>query len=57
MAKPIIFTVNDNSEVLQFVPRDLRHQYGDRFRVMWANSGLTALDALQQLKLRNEFVR
>jgi thioredoxin reductase (NADPH) len=54
MAKPAIFTVDDDPEVLQAVARDLRHQYGDRFRIIRADSGATALDALQQLKLRNE---
>ncbi|OLP15763.1 fused response regulator/thioredoxin-disulfide reductase [Leptolyngbya sp. 'hensonii'] len=56
MAKPVIFTVDDDPDVLQAVARDLRHQYGDRFRVIRADSGQSALDALQQLKLRNEWV-
>lgn len=56
MAKPVILTVDDDPDVLQAVSRDLRHQYGDRFRVVRADSGQSALDALQQLKLRNEFV-
>lgn len=56
MAKPVILTVDDDPDVLQAVSRDLRHQYGDRFRVVRADSGQTALNALQQLKLRNEFV-
>lgn len=56
MAKPVILTVDDDPDVLQAVSRDLRLRYGDRFRVMRADSGQTALDALQQLKLRNEFV-
>ncbi|MDX2213712.1 MAG: FAD-dependent oxidoreductase [Oculatellaceae cyanobacterium bins.114] len=56
MAKPVILTVDDDPDVLQTVSRDLRHQYGDRFRVVRADSGQSALEALQQLKLRNEFV-
>ncbi|WP_375470518.1 hypothetical protein [uncultured Nostoc sp.] len=56
MAKPAILTVDDDPEVLQAVSRDLRYQYGDRFRIVRANSGITALDAVQQLKLRNEAV-
>jgi thioredoxin reductase (NADPH) len=56
VAKPVILTVDDDPDVLQAVSRDLRLRYGDRFRVMRADSGQTALDALQQLKLRNEFV-
>ncbi len=54
MAKPVILTVDDDPEVLQAVARDLRREYGDRFRVLRAESGAIALEALQQLKLRNE---
>lgn len=56
MAKPVILTVDDDVDVLQAVARDLRHQYGDRFRIVRADSGATALESLQQLKLRNETV-
>ncbi|HEY9637526.1 MAG TPA: FAD-dependent oxidoreductase [Coleofasciculaceae cyanobacterium] len=54
MAKPVLLTVDDDPEVLQAVARDLRHEYGDRFRIIRADSGAAALDALKQLKLRNE---
>jgi thioredoxin reductase (NADPH) len=54
MAKPVILTVDDDPEVLQAVARDLRRQYGDRFRIIRADSGASALEAVQQLKLRNE---
>lgn len=54
MAKPVILTVDDDPEVLQAVARDLRREYGDRFRVIRAESGAIALEALQQLKLRND---
>ena len=54
MAKPVILTVDDDPEVLQAVARDLRREYGDRFRVLRAESGAIGLDALQQLKLRND---
>ncbi|MBW4581283.1 MAG: FAD-dependent oxidoreductase [Tildeniella nuda ZEHNDER 1965/U140] len=54
MAKPVILTVDDDPEVLQAVARDLRQQYGDRFRIMRADSGAAAIDATQKLKLRNE---
>lgn len=56
MAKPVIMTVDDDPEVLQAIARDLRQEYGDRYRVMRAESGATALDALEKLKLRNETV-
>lgn len=54
MAKPLIMTVDDDPEVLQAVARDLRRAYGDRFRVIRADSGASALEVSQQLKLRNE---
>lgn len=56
MAKPAILSVDDDPEVLQAVARDLRQHYGDRFRIIRADSGASALEALQQLKLRNETV-
>ena len=56
MAKPTIITVDDDLEVLQAISRDLRKQYGDRFRIVRANSGASAIDALEQLKVRNETV-
>jgi len=56
MARPVVWTVDDDPEVLRAVAHDLRRQYGERFRVMRADSGPAALDALKQLKLRNETV-
>ncbi len=54
MAKPVILTVDDDPEVLQAVARDLRQEFGDRFRVLRAESGASALAALEQLKLRHQ---
>ena len=54
MAKPVIWTVDDDPDVLRAVERDLRQQYGDRYRVISADSGASALEAVKQLKLRNE---
>ena len=56
MLKPVILTVDDDPAVLQAVARDLRQQYGDRFRIVRADSGTSALDTTQQLKLRNEAI-
>lgn len=52
MDKPVILTVDDDPAVLQAIARDLRQQYGDRFRIVRADSGATALEATQQIKLR-----
>lgn len=54
MAKPVILTVDDDAEVLKAIARDLRSQYGSRFRIVRADSGQSAIEAVQQLKLRNE---
>ena len=54
MPKPVIWTIDDDPDVLRAVERDLRRQYGDRYKVIAADSGTSALAAVQQLKLRNE---
>ena len=56
MAKPMILTVDDDPQVLQAIARDLRKEYGDRFRILRADSGEKALEAIKELKLRNETV-
>lgn len=56
MAKPTILTIDDDLEVLQAISRDLRKKYGDRFRIVRANSGASAIETLEQLKVRNETV-
>lgn len=48
--------MDDNPEVLQAVARDLRQQYGNRFRIMRADSGTAAINISQTLKLRNESI-
>jgi thioredoxin reductase (NADPH) len=56
MAKPILLTVDDDAEVLRAVERDLRRRYGERYRVLRADSGAAALEALKGLKRRNDSV-
>ena len=56
MAKPVLLTVDDDAEVLRAVERDLRRHYADRYRVLRAESGATALEALRGLKKRNDAV-
>ena len=53
MAKPVLLTVDDDPEVLRAIERDLRSRYADRYRVMRANSGSTAITTLRELKARN----
>ena len=54
MAKPTILAVDDDHVVLAAVERDLRRQYGKDYRILGADSGAAALDALRQLQLRND---
>jgi thioredoxin reductase (NADPH) len=52
--KPTILAVDDDPDVLNAVERDLRKQYGNRFRVLRAESGSIGLELLKRLKLRND---
>jgi thioredoxin reductase (NADPH) len=52
--RPVLLTVDDDPNVLRAIERDLRQQYGSRFRILKADSGQKALELLKQLKLRNE---
>jgi thioredoxin reductase (NADPH) len=54
MTNPAIITVDDDPAVSRAVARDIRRQYGDRYRVVRASSGSEGLDALRELKLRGE---
>lgn len=56
MSKPIILTVDDDRDVLQAIARDLRHGFGEHFRIIRAESGERALDVLRQVKLANDTV-
>jgi len=54
LAKPVLLTVDDDPDVLRAVERDLRRQYGERYRVLRADSGRSALDTLTKLQERGE---
>jgi thioredoxin reductase (NADPH) len=51
-----ILTVDDDAAVSRAVARDLRRRYGEEFRIVRADSGAQALDALREIKLRGERV-
>src|SRR5499425_2734448 len=53
-ARPVILTVDDDPGVSRAVARDLRRKYGEGHRIVRAESGAAALDALRQMKLRGE---
>ncbi|MFF2503553.1 FAD-dependent oxidoreductase [Streptomyces sp. NPDC058067] len=51
-ARPVLLTVDDDPAVSRAVARDLRRRYSGRYRVVRAESGASALEALRELKLR-----
>ena len=54
MPRPVMLAVDDDPDVLRAVERDLRQRYSDRYRVMSADSGLSALNILTRLSQRAE---
>jgi thioredoxin reductase (NADPH) len=54
--RPVLLTVDDDLQVVRAIERDLRRQYGKRFRILKAESGQEALGLVKQLKLRNGIV-
>ncbi len=56
MAKPALLTVDDDPAVSRSVARDLRRRYAEDYRIVRADSGAEALDALREMKLRGDQV-
>ena len=54
--KPVILSVDDDPSVSRAVARDLRRHYGEKYRIVRAESGPDALDTLKELKLRGDTV-
>ena len=52
--RPVLLTVDDDPAVSRAVARDLRRQYGEAYRVVRADSGPTALEALREFTVRGE---
>ena len=55
-ARVSLLTVDDDPNVSRAVARDLRRHYGDTHRIVRAESGEQALEALRQMKLRGDAV-
>jgi thioredoxin reductase (NADPH) len=55
-SRSVILTVDDDPGVSRAVARDLRRRYGERYRVVRAESAAAGLDALRQMKLRGDLV-
>src|SRR6266851_8023460 len=56
MAKPILLSVDDDTDVLRTIERDLRSHYGAEYRVISSDAPEAALDLLKGLKVRNDAV-
>ena len=55
-ARTAIVTVDDDAGVSRAVARDLRRRYGEHYRIVRAESGDAALDALREMRLRGDEV-
>ncbi|MBQ4805039.1 FAD-dependent oxidoreductase [Aquimarina sp. MMG015] len=56
MKKPIIFALDDDPQVLRAVTRDLKSEYRKEYRIMSTESANDALEALADLKKKNEVI-
>jgi thioredoxin reductase (NADPH) len=56
MPKPVLLSVDDDSDVLQAIERDLRSQYGADYRVIGSDSPEQRLQLLKELKVRSDNV-
>ncbi len=56
MARPTLVAVDDDPQVLRAVTSDLKRRYGERFRVLAADSGAAGLELARKLRLRNDEV-
>jgi thioredoxin reductase (NADPH) len=56
MAKPILLSVDDDSDVLRAIERDLRSKYGAEYRVIGCDSPEGGITLLKQLKVRSDSV-
>ena len=55
-ARTAIVTVDDDAGVSRAVARDLRRRYGEQHRIVRAESGDAALEALREMRLRGDEV-
>ncbi len=54
--RPVLLTIDDDVNVSRAVARDLRRRYGGDYRIVRAESGAQALEALSEIKLRGDEV-
>jgi thioredoxin reductase (NADPH) len=56
MSQPIIFSIDDDPQVLRAISRDLKSKYRQDFKVMSTTSVKEALEALLELKNKGEHI-
>jgi thioredoxin reductase (NADPH) len=56
MKLPFIIIVDDDTQVLRAIQRDVRNKYRDDYRITTSESAKEALELLGELKLKNESV-
>jgi len=54
VSEPVILAVDDDSQVLSALRRDLRSRYREDYRVLAASSGESALEVIRDLKMRGD---
>ena len=56
MKKPILFALDDDTQVIRAVARDLKSNYRKDYKILSTDSANDALEALTDLKKKNEVV-
>jgi thioredoxin reductase (NADPH) len=56
MERPIIFSIDDDTQVLRAISRDLRTMYGKEYKIMSTTSANEALESLTELKNSSDVV-
>jgi thioredoxin reductase (NADPH) len=56
MSRPIIFSIDDDPQVLRSISRDLRSQYGKEYKILSTASANEALESLTELKNSSDVI-
>ena len=56
MKLPYIIIIDDDTQVLRAIQRDIRNEYRDEYKVAATESAIEALEVIKELKLKNEEV-
>src|SRR6187431_41339 len=56
MKLPYIIIIDDDTQVLRAIQRDIRNQYRDEYKIAATESAVEALEVIKELKLKNEVV-